>query len=228
MATARTIITKAMQKAGILVKSEQPAADEANDALDALNSLMDSWSNLATNIYARATETFALTSASTYTIGSGQTFNTTRPVQIVDAYVTLGGISYPLEVIKEEDFNSINYKAQTGIPQYLVYDHAYPTGTITIYPTPNSSYSLVMLSEKPLSTFATLDTTVSLPNGWERALVYNLAKELAPEYGQQIDPQILQIANEALSAVRLSIARSRPVFSNEPLLAGNVYNGWFL
>lgn len=228
MTTARTIIKRAMQDNGVLTKGENPSADEANDALDALNALIDSWSNFSANIYSRALETFSLTSAASYLIGAGQTWNTTRPVQIVDAYTTIGTIDYPLSIINQEQYDSISFKANAGIPQYLVYNNAYPYGTVTLYPTPAGPTSITLLSEKPITTFATLDTSASLPQGWERALVKNLAMELTPQYGQRVTPELAQAAKESLGAIKLSVIRARPVNSSPSVrTTNNVYTGWY-
>jgi len=228
MTTARTLIKKAMQKVGILVKSEVPDDDEANDALDSLNALIASWSNYSYNITTRVRETFSLPTTTNITIGAGQTFNTTRPIQIVDAYCSQGTIDYPMEIVNAEQYDSISFKSIQGRPQYLSYDNGYPTGNINVYPVSSGGYTLTILSEKAITGFATLDTELNLPQGWERALVYNLALELAPEYGQQPDGSVVKIAADSLGAIRLAVVRSRPVNSDLNLrVSGNIYDGWF-
>lgn len=227
MTTARKIIKKAMQKTGVLVKSETPDDDEANDALDALNALIDSWSNDSANITTRVRETFPLTSAKTYTIGVGQDFDTARPMQIVEAFTSLSVTDTPILIVNQEEYDSISYKDAVGQPSALTYDSGFPTGLITIYPTPDASYTLTILSEKALTGFATLDTELTLPNGWERALVYNLAIELAPEYGQQLDQAIVDIASESLGLIKLAVVRSRPVnVSTSVLATRNIFTGY--
>jgi len=226
--TARKIITKAMLKIGVLVKSEVPDDDEANDALDALNALIDSWSNYADNITTRVRETFTLPTSASMTIGVGQTLNTTRPTQIVDAYVSQGEVDYPVQIVNQEQYDSVSFKTIQGRPCYLSYNNGYPTGKIDVYPVSDGSYTLTILSEKAIVGFDTLDTELNLPNGWERALVYNLALELAPEYGQQPDASIVKIAGVALGAIRLAVVRSRPVNGDLNLrISGNIYDGWF-
>ena len=51
MTTASDIIKKAMQKVGVLTKSESPSSDESADGLDSLNDLLSSWSNESMFIY---------------------------------------------------------------------------------------------------------------------------------------------------------------------------------
>lgn len=45
-----------------------------------------------------------------------------------------------------------------------------------------------------LSEPATLDTTLAFPPGYLRAFRYNLAMELAPEFGVEPSPQVQRIA----------------------------------
>lgn len=227
MASARDIITKALQKIGAIVKNEAPSADEAEDALDSLNALISSWSNDSLNIYARTWETFSLTGATSYTIGTGGNFNTARPTNIVGAYLRSGTIDYPITIIDDSAYISISYKNLQGIPEFLNYDNAYPLGRIRLYPLDNAGYTLFLLTEKSVTSFTTLDTEMSLPDGWERALVYNLALELAPEYSQKPDAYIVKIAGDSLGAIRQKVAQVRGMDAYPNNLAvRNIFSGW--
>lgn len=227
MTTPRTIIKRALQKIGAIVKNEEPSADEANDALDSLNMLISSWNNDSLNTYARTLESFPLTSAASFTIGSGGDFNTTRPLDIDTAYVRLGSIDYQLAIIDDETFNSITYKNLTGIPQFINYTNSYPLGVLKIYPLGSSAYTLYLSSEKPVTGTLTLDTTLSLPGGWERALVYNLALELAPEYNQKPDAYIVKIAGDSLGAIKTKVAQVRGMDAfPQGLAVRNIFSGW--
>jgi hypothetical protein len=228
MTTARTIIRRSLQKIGVLVKSEQPSADEASDGLASLNALLESWSNDSACIISRAWETFTLTGGvGTYTMGTGQTFNSTRPMNILQAYLRLGGVDTFIDVINDTTYNAIPFKGLTGVPQFLNYDNSFPTDNIRLYPVPSAGYELFMLSEKPLTGFATLDTDLSMPAGWERALIYNLALEFAPEYGQQPDASIAAIAAKSLGLARTATLRARPMDAYpQGVNTRNIYSGW--
>lgn len=227
--TARTIVKKALQKIGALVKSEEPSADEANDGLDALNALIDSWSNDSLNIYARTWESLNLVGGTaSYTIGSGGVLNTTRPTNIVAAYIRSGGIDYNLTIADDEAYNSISFKTAQSIPSFLNYDGGYPLGTIRLYPVPSAAYSLFLLTEKPLTSFTTLDTALSMPGGTERALIYNLGIDLAPEYNQQINPAHAKTAGEALGLIRTKVAQVRGMDAYpQNMTLRNIYSGFW-
>lgn len=226
--TARKIITKAMLKVGILVKNEVPDPDEANDALEDLNAMIDSWSNDSLAIYARTWETFTLTGGQLkYTIGTGGDLNTIRPSQIIDSYLRISTIDYPISIVDDGVYNSISFKSLTGIPEFLNFDNAYPLANIRLYPVPSSNYQLFLLTEKPITEFTTLDTVMVLPAGWERALIYNLAMEIAPEYNQEIPAAVVDIAKKSLGNVRTSTARVHKMDAYPSgVVVRNIFSGW--
>lgn len=228
MGTARQIITKAMQKAGVLTKSEAPDADEANDALDALNDMLSSWSTDSLVTYSRVWESFTLTgNKGDYTIGTGGDFNTDKPVEIVEAHIKNGTTDYSMDVVSDVVYNRyIITKTTQGIPYWLNFDNAFPLSTIRLFPVPSTAYDLFILSEKQLTQLA-IDDTVSLPAGWNRALIYSLALELSPDYGQAATRDIVAIAKSSKAAIRRAVAKSKDM-NAQPLGLNtrNVYTGY--
>lgn len=217
MTAALDIITGAAKLIGVAYKSEALSADEAADGLVSLNDMLGEWSNDSLLIYSPTLEVFSLVSGTaSYTIGSGQTFNTTRPITIKNAFVRLSSVDYPLTIISTVEYNAIPVKATSGPPEYLVYNNAYPAGTIKLYPTPTGG-SLYIESNKPFTSFAALTTTVDLPPGWNKALRYNLALEMAPEYG--VEPAALAIIVEQAKRSKGALKRSTSANIPMPLLS---------
>lgn len=206
--TVHDLIKSALRLIGGLDTSEPPSADMSADGLEALNLIIDDWSSKGLLIYAVTPESFTLTGATSYTIGSGGTFNTTRPESISGAYVTDGGIDYPVDIIGPEQYRSISLKTAPGISDWLYYSPEYPLGKIYIYLI-SSGTTLTIDSIKPLTEYASLITTLSLPPGYKRALKFNLAVDLIPEYGRQIDPAIYQQAEDAKTSIISKNAASR-------------------
>lgn len=211
MTTASALIASAMKKIGVLTKSETPDSDESADGLVALNNLLSSWSNESLFVYSRVRETFTLVGGTaSYTIGTGQTLNTTRPTLIIEAHITDVNTDYHMDIIPDEVYEAIPVKSSQGIPEFINYDNGYSAGRIRLYPTPSSNYTLSIMSEKPLVVLALTDT-LSLPPGWERALTYNLALEIAPEYGVTPDPLVVSIAKESRGLIALTVSKNRPM-----------------
>lgn len=206
--SALDIVTGAAKLLGVVFKSEALDADEANDGLILLNDMLDSWSNDDMTTFSATLESFALTGASSYTIGVGGTFNTSRPIDIQSAVVRLASVDYPLKLITQDQYQEeIAIKSITSpIPQYLTYDNGYPLGTIKMYAVPTSGSTLTLLSDKPLANLSALTTVVDLPPGWKRALKYNLAMDLGPQYGVEVPASVAATANTSLGAIKRATA----------------------
>jgi hypothetical protein len=201
MTTARDIIKSALRKIHVLGKGQSLDADEANDAFLALNSMMSSWSAEGQLVFAETRETFPLTSAGIYTIGSGADFDTARPLKFLNVFVTVGDIDYPLIEIDSTEYNSIAYKdITTGYPDCFYYDANYPTAKIYLYTKPSGG-TITFTSVKPLTQFVSLDSDLSMPLEYVDALTYNLAVRLAPEYEREAAPTVKQIANQTKTTV---------------------------
>lgn len=229
MTTARDIIKRALQANGVLTKGESPSGDEASDALNSLNSLIASWSNDSLLLFVRTSESFPLVSGqSSYTIGSGGNFNTTRPLQILTAFVRIGSTDYNISIIPDTAFDKITQKSiNSSIPEAMYYSSAYPLGTITLYPVPTTG-TIYIRSEKQLTSISTLDTVIDFPPGWERALIYNLSIDIAGDYGQPVSEATYAIAMDSLNKIKTSVARNKtmdiyPYNGNDD----NILTGWY-
>lgn len=228
--SALDIITGAAKKIGVIFKSEVLDDDEANDGLITLNDMLDTWSNDNLTTFSYTLENFPLTGAASYTIGTGGNFNTSRPINIVTAVVRIGTIDYDLAPITEEQYQlDIAFKGITlQIPKFITYDNGYPLGIIKMYAVPTAGGTLYLQSNKPLSNLSALTTAVDLPPGWKRALIYNLAIDIAPEYGAEVPAQVQQIAKSSLAAIKRSTAinNAMPLMSDN-VRSGNIFSGWY-
>lgn len=228
--SALDIITGAAKKIGVVFKSETLDADEANDGLTALNDMLDTWSNDNLTTFAYILENFPLTGAASYSIGMGGAFNTSRPINIVTAVVKIGSIDYDLTPITEEQYQlDIADKSITcPIPAFITYDNGYPLGTIKMYAVPSAGGTLYLQCNKPLATLSSLTAAVDLPPGWKRALIYNLAIELAPEYGLEVPATVQLNAKTSLGAIKRSTAINNAMpLMTENVRQGNIYIGWY-
>lgn len=227
MATGLDLVKSSMRKIGAITKNETPSADEANDGIEVINQMLSSWSNFASNVYARTLENFTLTGGDgEYTIGSGANFNTARPIKIIAAYIRLSNIDHPLEIVTDEDFAGISVKSQTGRPEVLNFDNGFANGTIKLWPAPDQAYTLYLLSEKPLGS-VTLAGAVSFPPGWDLAIISNAAVLMAPEYGQPVTAELAELAKQSKASIKSAIFRNRPVDVPRNVgNSGNIFSGW--
>jgi hypothetical protein len=192
--TGLDLIKQALRMIGIIEGEGTPSGAEGADALRCLNQMIDEWNTQGLIPYTQQSNTFNVTANTVnYTIGSGQTWNMARPVRIDSAYVTSGGVDYPMKQLTYEEYKMKPYKTNvtTSIPSEFVYIENYPYGTVTIWAVPTANMTMTIVTPVKLSQ-VTLAGAISLPEGYESALKYNLALELATEY--LIDPKPTLIA----------------------------------
>jgi hypothetical protein len=216
--TVRDLIRRSMRLIGALSAGENPTSEEQSDAFTALNAMLGSWSISGLLVYTVTEETLSfVANQQSYTIGSGGNFNTTRPVKIMKANVLDGDTEYPIDVVNYQQWSSIPVKSNTSnIPNKVYLEVAVPLATLSFYPIPSTANSLILYSLKPLSSFTSVNDSFLFPEGYEDAVVYNLAKRIAPEYGKPLDPSIETIAIET----KLQIQRNS---SKETLMVSDLF-----
>lgn len=210
MATANDIMDAAYIKCGI----RSPDSTDDAEALLALNNMIGSWSaDIIIPVVVR--EGFDLIIGTrNYTIGSGGDFDTARPLSVVNISLRdLDSYNYPIKLISGKDWDAIHYKESSGKPATMYYLPEYPLGVLRFNKKPDKAYSIKLESNKHLTEFASKDTTVSLPNEYKEALIYNLAIRLAENNSIELSPSVLTLAQVAyLGLSRLTaINRMSPI-----------------
>ena len=181
MTTSSDIITQAGRALGFLGRTEVLSAAAATDALACFNRLLDSWSNESLMSYVILQRNFTLIAGQqTYTIGAGGYVNSTRPFDIISGFIRDSNANdYPLRVIPRIEWDNIGQKTITSqIPDTLFYDSQYPLGIINIFPIPLLNYTCYFNSTTDEVDYSTLVATLSLPVGYERAYILNVALEM--------------------------------------------------
>jgi hypothetical protein len=206
--TALAIVSRALRKIGALAQGESVSASEAADALTELNGMVNEWSTNNLLVYANVREEFSFTaSQASYTLGSGGNWSTTRPVEIWK--VMLGDntqtppLELPIDIITDKRLwaEIPNKDLTDAYPEKVFRFNTWPLDTLQFWPVPTTAHKAVIYSEKPLSSFSLISSTVDLPDGYENALVYNLAVRLAPEYDKEASRTVQRIAWSTLKDI---------------------------
>jgi hypothetical protein len=200
MSTVRELVTDAFSEAGILAQGESLSAEDGAYALRKLNRLIESWSADGILVYKKVQESLTV-SASGSTIGTSQTLNTEAPIQIESAKITVSDIDYDVELINSKQYADIASKAQTGRPTKLYYEGRGTGAKIYLWPAPDQSYSLKLFSTKKIASFTGLSDSVTVPAGYERMIVSNLAVDLCGQaYGVSATGEMIKAANDSYAA----------------------------
>lgn len=198
--TAEMIISRSLRLIGTLGESETPTNAEAQDALSSLNSLIASWSLDRLFLYTNKTVEFDLDAAS-FTIGPSGDVITDRPITIIHALL-VGERDYFLKEMSRTDFLAIPKKStESELPKYFYYEPSFPDGIVHVYPVPSDDIT-ISLDIQVMLNFYSLTESLDLPTGYERALSYALAFELAPEYNVNVSPALAASAAMAVDKIK--------------------------
>ncbi len=213
--TGRDLVSASLRLIGAIAPGESLAAGEATDGLAALNRMISSWSNEALLIYAKVRETLPLVpGTAAYTVGVTGNLNTTRPLKIESALIRNSSVSpaveYPIRMLSLDEWTSIAVKdLTTELPTDMYVEGTTPLETVNLFPVPSVAHTLVLWSWKPLTEITTLDDVIAFPPGYERALIFNLAMDIAPEYGKAIPDAVASGATDSRTAIkRMNIRQS--------------------
>lgn len=205
MTTALQLITSSLRKLGAVAAGESLDADEQSDALAALNQILESWNLKGLALFRRENAAYTLVpSQQAYSVGSGADFDGPRPITLHSAFVMRGGIDYPLAVLTQAQWNDILQKStESQLPEAVYYEPTFPDGTLRFWPVPLEALPVTLAIDMQLAVVADINDDLSFPPGYERALLYALAVDLAPEYpAVTLSQSVIDAADEALADIK--------------------------
>ena len=200
MTTGTILVQDAMAMRGILADDVAPSTAQLNLGLRLLNRMLASWGNETELIFGMSEESVTMTpGTATYTTaqfasGSG------RPVGVDSITLTLSGVTYTVDLVDVQTYNSITFKNVNSIPTMCYYDAAYPTATFHFYPAPMSAFVADITCYEKLTGAITSSTDLVLPDGYEKAIVDNLCIYL--NWGPPVTAQQRLDANESRNVIK--------------------------
>jgi len=197
--TAGDQINGALRLLGVLAEGETPSAATSQDALTALNQMIDSWNTERLAVFSTQDQVFSWAPGLiSRTLGPTGNFVGNRPVLLDDSTYfkdPASGISYGIKIINQQQYDGIAVKTVTSTyPQVIWLNMTYPDIEMYVYPVPTKVLEWHFISVEELTQPALLSTTLAFPPGYLRAFRYNLACEFAPEFGIEPPPTVSRIA----------------------------------
>jgi hypothetical protein len=192
-------INRSLRLLGVLAEGETPSASVSQDALMALNQMIDSWNTERLAVFCTQDQIFTWPAGEYIrTLGPSGDFVGLRPVMLDDAtyYRDPGtNVSFGIKFINQQQYDGIAVKTVTSTyPQVIFVNMGFPDVTMSIYPRPTRDLEWHFVSVQELDRPANLTTVMYYPPGYLRAFTYNLAMEFAPEFGVEPSPQVTRIA----------------------------------
>lgn len=221
------VIYSSLRKLGLVASGESAETEELSDALTAFQVMLRSWAAEKILVYASVQESFSISAGTyLYTWGTGGTFNTARPNEVIGGYIRdSSSVDHPIDVVTEAKYRSVSVKSTVARP-YMLYPHMrYPLAYMYFYPVPQDSETLYVTSFKPFtetSSFSSISDTLAFPVDYEEAMVYNLAVRIAPEYGKIVPAEVVAIASKSHDRLLVKHAADQvePVVLTFPLGSG--------
>lgn len=218
---------------GVYQPGEELSADDGAIVLARSNDWIDGLATERLTMFTETRTTWALTTAASYTIGTGATVNTARPTG-PEVIANIGyqdtSVSPTLETmlgpcLSEDAYAALPQKALTGVfPVFWYYNPTFGAtgfGTLSPWPIPTSTtLQGVIYAPTPISEFTALTTTVSLPPGYRRFFRTNLAVELAPAFAAAVTPQMQQAAMESKADIKRANYRLTDLSTDAALIFG--------
>jgi len=199
MTTANEQINGALRLLGVLAEGETPSAATSQDALTALQQMVDSWNTERLSVFSTQDQVKTwLPNLISNTLGPTGSLVGQRPILVDDATYfrdPSNNISFGIKLINQQQYDGIAVKTVTSTyPQVMWVNMTYPDIEIYVYPVPTKPLEFHFVSVEPLMSVSSLSTDITMPPGYLRAFKYNLALEIAAEFGINPNPQVSRIA----------------------------------
>lgn len=203
MATIQTLIERSLQKLLCEEDTTQFSATQLSHGLTAVNAMLESWSLERLKQFKMTLSTFnTANGTASYAIGTGLTWNTSLPVEIESAFIRVSNEDKPVTIIKRRTWMKLQKKTEANRPTKLYFERTdNAAGVVYLHPVPTATEAIYLDMRKGIVTYAALSDTVTLPPGYERAIVFNLAIELAPDYEIEPSTTIKEKAAESLAVI---------------------------
>ena len=201
--TRDQIITLALRKLGVLEIGDTPDPNTVANASMSLNLLIKQLSTEGLKLWKNSELVIPLTANQTSYIlgGSSSTLMydtqaptvaiTDRPLKLIQGWYRNNQSTPPIDVpvilLSKQEYNVLGSKQSTGTANSLFYDVKKLNGILYVYLTPDlnaqTNLSLHVVAQLPLNDLNAANDVPDFPNEWMNTLVWNLADQLALEYG---------------------------------------------
>lgn len=186
--TLGDLIKPALRRAGItILPGTTPSIDQYEEIIPEVNRMYGSWNCSGLNIYTTNIATYTLTpNQLVYTIGPGGDFDAPRPQKIKQAVLIYPNNVRlpPMYLMTDEDWANVALQVVPNtIPLALYNDGGFPLSNLYLWGQAAQAYTLELYTWLALSpTFTDVSDAVVLPNGYEAAIVDNLAMSVIRLY----------------------------------------------
>jgi len=201
--TRDQIITLALRKLGVLEIGDTPDANTVANAAMSLNLLIKQLSTDGLKLW-KVSELIIpmLANQTSYILGGSNSALmydtqaptvaiTDKPLKVIQGFYrniqSTPPIDTPVMIVSKQEYNTLGSKFSTGTANTIFYDSKKINGILYVYLTPDAyseaNLELHIIAQMPLNDMTLATDITDFPNEWMNCLVWNLADQLALEYG---------------------------------------------
>lgn len=193
--TRNELVKSALRLINAYASGEEPEPSEIDDTVEAGNIMIKAWQSEGIGIWKNTEQTLTLVGdQQSYTIGPGGDLDIARPTEVNYARLRIdGGSDIPVDIVPRNTYLSLATKTTDGKINQIYYDPQTILGVLYVWPTADDTDdTLIITCRQPIEDLGTLANTIDIPVEYLRALKFNLALEIAPEF--EINPSNLVVA----------------------------------
>jgi hypothetical protein len=198
--TANDIVTAALRKAGITGLGQEPAPEDAAEALSELTLMLKEWQSAGYNLWTKTRGTLTLAA------GASQTLDPVRPLRILSARYKASATASELfmQEMTRDEYDRLPVKDSAGTPTTFYYDRQREAAVLYVWPVlaAATGQTIEYTYERELEDMTNIAQEVDVPGEWWSAVVYNLALRMAESVSldarvQVLTPRAFQLLDDA-------------------------------
>lgn len=248
---AQQLIQSALRKTGALRSGQNLSAAELSDSLQVANDLLDDWSAHRLMVFTtprivnnqNGIALSLVANQQTYKLGNAnqaEDFLLPRPprlerVSIIYPVSSPTVNEIPMDMYDDVKWQAVPNKNTTSLLPQVCYVEISQDGTdyaLSFWPIPTQANPVVLYGWSALNQFPNLQTKFFFPPAYARAISFNLAVELAVEFGTDLTkfPLVLKIAQQSRASIEamnqpIKEATCDPAMVGSGQNRGNIYSG---
>jgi hypothetical protein len=193
--TRNQIITLALRKLGVIELDDMnPDPATIANASMSLNLLVKQLGTSGLKLWKINELILPLVAGQTdYSIGSavGNNLITDKPLKVIQGFIRNNQVTPPTDtqvtIMSRQEYNLLGSKQSTGVLNSVFYEVRRDNGIMHVYVNPNATmaanYTLHFIAQQPINDILTASEIPDFPIEWLNCLVWNLADQMAIEYG---------------------------------------------
>ena len=199
-------INSALRILGVLSEEEEATPAQAQDAVNSLNGMIEAFTNESLIIPHNEIKSYTKPVggwSNAVTIGSGEQIDETAPTEILTAFFRdAGGSDFQLKPFSFNQWADIRTKNTIARPISFFYETNIRSIKIYFDTIPYAEDTLKLVAKMPFDTIYKVTDDVAWDYGYERMIRYNLAIELASEYGSSLNDSLVAIATNSKAHIK--------------------------